>query len=79
MKICLHTEVYELLRKHVPLQSPAYAALLAATKIIGHSFMFDQYWIEATDVDADMYLAAAEEFFPERISELETAIATAQA
>ena len=77
MKICLHTEAYELLRKHVPLESPSYAALLAATKIIGHSFMFDQYWIECSDVDGDMYLAAAEEFFPERLPEMENAIAVA--
>ena len=47
MRIILHTEAYELLRAHVPPDTPAYAALVAATKFKGKSFVFDQYWIDA--------------------------------
>jgi hypothetical protein len=76
MKICVHSEAYELLRKHVSLETPAYAALLAGTKIEGQSsIVFDQYWIECSDLDAGVYLAAAEEFFPEHLAELESTIA----
>ena len=79
MKICLFTEAYELLLKHVPIESTAYAALLVARKIKGQSSsVFDQFYIGCSDVDGDMYLAAAEEFFPERLREIESAIAVAK-
>jgi hypothetical protein len=75
MKICLFTEAYELLRKHVPVQTPAHAALIAAKKASGHSSsVFDLFYVQCSDVDADMYLAAAEEFFRERLREIESAV-----
>jgi hypothetical protein len=65
------SEAYELLLKNVPRETPAYAALLATTKIKGHSsVVFDQFCIKCSDVDADMYLAAAEEFSPSAFQRL---------
>jgi hypothetical protein len=75
MKIVLHAEAYELLREHVPPDSLAYVALLSATKIAGQSPVFDQFWIQCSDLDADMYLAAVQQFFPERVKEIEDAVA----
>ena len=77
MKIILHTEPYELLRKHVPVDGPAYAALLTARKVEGRATPFDQYWFDCTDVDADLYLAIAEELFPEYVKEIDRAVAQA--
>jgi hypothetical protein len=77
MKIILYIEAYELLRAHIPPDTPAYTALLAATIFKGRSSMFDQYWIECGDVEAEMYLAAAEQYFPERVEEIQSAIPTA--
>jgi hypothetical protein len=75
MRIILHSEAYELLREHVPPDSLAYLSLVSATKIAGESSAYDQFWIQCSDVDADMYLAAAQQFFPERVKEIEDAIA----
>jgi hypothetical protein len=60
----------------VPETTPAYAALASATELHGGTREGD-FRVQCTEVDADLYLASAEQFFPDCLSELKTAIAKA--
>jgi hypothetical protein len=77
VRISFHTDCYKLLLKHVPVTTPAYAALINAIKVEGENKASDQYGFECSDLDADIYLATAEEFFPECINEVENAVSQA--
>jgi hypothetical protein len=73
----VRTECYDLLLEHVPVTTPAFAALADATKLSGNLAGVAEFRVKCTEVDGDMYLATAEQFFPERLAELQGAIARA--
>jgi hypothetical protein len=73
MKISLTTDCYVLLLTNVPQDTEAFAALTKATKDDGRNPV-DEFYLDCSEVDGEMFLAAAEEFFPERIRELERAV-----
>ena len=77
MNICINAEVFKKLTEHVPRDRPAYARLEKATKLDGSITKPDEYWIDCSEQEADLYLATARTHFSHLSREIEYAISTA--
>jgi hypothetical protein len=77
VKIVLTAKCYELLLNHVPVDTDAYAPLAQAVQLEAIISNPNEFAIECSQLDADLYLATAEQFFPECITDVERAVAQA--
>ena len=77
MNILLPAKCYELLLKHVPVDTDAYAPLAKAAQLDAIIRNPNELAVDCSEIDGELYLATAEQFFPECISEIERAIAQA--
>ena len=75
--MCIKTDCYQLLLKHVPSDSSAHAALENATQVEGSINTVDEYWVECTAGEAMEFARAARNHFPHRANEIDHAIVTA--
>jgi hypothetical protein len=72
MTIQLNTECFDLLIKHVPMESPAYGCLEKAVRIYAAV-----HTVDCMPEQLDEFLDAARKHFPNRVTEIEEAIAKA--
>jgi hypothetical protein len=72
MKFPLSTEIRDLLRKHLAESSSARIAVENAIYFRGNRV--DQHWVNCTPQEANEFLAAAKEHFPNRVREIEQEI-----
>jgi hypothetical protein len=77
MTIRLNTECFDLLLKHVPMESPAYGCLERAVRIYSTSNTIHAYSLHCMPEQLDEFLDAARKHFPDRVTEIEEAIAKA--
>ena len=77
MTIQLNAECFDLLLKHVSMESPAYGCLEKAVRIYATSNTVDAYWLDCMPEQLDEFLDAARKHFPNRVTEIEEAIANA--
>jgi hypothetical protein len=67
MKISFTTDSYVLLLTTVPPDSEAFAALTKATKVDSPGAV-DEFSVECSEVDAQLFLAVTQESFPKRVT-----------
>jgi hypothetical protein len=73
MKISLTVDCYVFLLTNVPPDAGSFAALVKARRVDNLSNR-DEFLVACSEADARMFLAAARDFFPEGIREVELAI-----
>ena len=75
--MCIKADCYQLLLKHIPSDSSAYAALQNAIEVEGSIDTVDEYWVECTAAEAMEFARTARNHFPHRAAEIDHAILTA--
>jgi hypothetical protein len=77
VNILLPAKCYELLLKHVPVDTDAYPPLAKAVQLHAIINNPSELAVDCSELDGELYLATAEQFFPECISDIERAITQA--
>jgi hypothetical protein len=77
VKILLSTKCYELLLQHVPVDTDAYPPLAEAVQLDAIIRNPNEFAVECSELDGELYLATAEQFFPECVKDIERAMAQA--
>jgi hypothetical protein len=72
MKISLTTDCYVFLLTNVSPEAESFAALVKARRLDNHNNR-DEFLVACSEADARIFLAAARDFFPEGIREVERA------
>ena len=78
MKICLKAEPYLKLLDYVLQGSPEYSPLDQAVKIDGGTNTSDEYWVDCSEQQADLYLQTAQNHFSTFVRDIGYAIRTSR-